>query len=615
MDEDVFLITLDEKERRGGPDVDAAIHIINQLLIEGVPVHWAREGFQIANRSYPAGTFCIQTPFSVDRGIPWKSVLAWLEDKLTSVGVNGLYRTSGPVLAKSERLMVPKIALYYDRITYDNALMHYLTFRSLGFLPTLVSARDLLQDPDDPESIFASSNVFVMPGGSLHFASFSSALEARAAIENIRRFIRRGGGYIGVCAGATEALIKSPYPYLNLVDASYHSEWFMPGDPTRGDWEWRSLLGRLFLEIVDPDHPVMFGYGESAVLPGYGPQVAVEYFGGPSMFDLGDSVKVLARYSAPIDQTPCSRVQDIWGSAAIVASHFGSGRVVLFGPHPEWPGLCHRMYAQALFYVARQSKPSIRQDISGQPLSSKEHNVSIPLQHVAFVQQSVQQTVTAAAPVLDRCIELCERIVKLGAGDRKDPLGVWYDKTLLTFARAIKTQMDEIRKSAQELYLEYERLDSMASRFAKSSRELEWIVQSRSMIDQFFSYASGLPFSELLPVIFCLEEEIEKVDLPCIERYARLLAQCRGLHEICTDDTGTDDATPGVRDALEKLHQEISSWQPPGHMYRAMGTLRHTLNVMQYKIDIHLLNLLTLADQAKDMQSLTDYGVKKETIF
>ncbi|MCK9439895.1 MAG: BPL-N domain-containing protein [Methanothrix sp.] len=203
----------------------------------------------------------------------------------------------------------------------------------------------------------------------MHFSSFSTQKEAARAIENLRSFVCNGGGYIGVCAGATEALIGSPYPYLNRVDASYHAEWFMPREPAQGDWEWRTLMGPLLLEIAEQKHPVMFGYGQNAVLPGYGPRVAVEYFGGPSMFNLGSSVTVLARYSAPINQISCERVQDIWGSAAIVSSNFGSGKVILFGPHPEWPGPCHRMYAQALYYVSCQPKPSNLKRICSQALS------------------------------------------------------------------------------------------------------------------------------------------------------------------------------------------------------------------------------------------------------
>jgi hypothetical protein len=273
------------------------------------------------------------------------------------------------------------------------------------------------------------------------------------------------------------------------------------------------------------------------------------------------------------------------------------------------------MYAQAIFYVARQPRPSLRQETSGHRFISQQFQASVSMQQTDFMQQSVQQTTAEAAPVLDRCIKLCERIANLGAGDRKEPLGVWYDKTLLTFAKAIKSQTDEIKTNAQDLYHDYERLDSMAVCFADNPKALEWIFQSKSMINQFFNYAASLPISELLTVMISLEEEIEKVDLPCIERYAELLHHYMSLQKICMDDTRTNDTTLKVRCSLEKLHQEISSWQPPGHMYRAMETLRHTLDVMQYKIDIHLLNLLTLADQAKDMQSLTDYAMKRETFF
>ncbi len=608
MVKDVFIITLDEKERQGRLDVGAVFHAINQLLGEGVPVCWTMEDFQAEGRSYPAGSFFIKIPFAARRGIPCNTVMAWLEDKMKGAGINAIGRTGDIASIRSKMLIAPKIALYYDGITYDNALMHYIAFRSMGFPVMLIRASDLLKDACNPESFLSQANVFVMPGGSMHFSSFAGQKDAAVAIENIRSFIRRGGGYIGVCAGATEALMKSPYPYLNLVDASYHAEWFTPGETDRGDWEWRTLLGPLLLEIVQPSHPIMFGYGENAVLPGYGPQVAVEYFGGPGMFKAGPSVKVLARYSAPIGQKPCRRVEDIWGSAAAVTTHFGSGRVVLFGPHPEWPGSCHRMYAQALYYAARLRKPSSLDEICRHAFSGGILSASI---HTDAVQ-SMLQTAAQAAPVLDRCIKTCQAIVDLGAGDRRDPLGVWYDRTMLTYAKAIKLQMEESAKSAQVLYHEYERLGFMKARFSDNPRALQWTAEGMSTIEQFFAYAASLPVSDLLPIIIDLEKEIREIDLPCIERYVRLLHHCRGLLEACTVETCTDEVKPEVRESLAKLQREILSWQPPGHMYRAMSTLRHTLDIMQYRIDIHLLNLLRLADQANDVLSLTDPALQEE---
>lgn len=627
-----YFIALDRKESCQGKTVNAAaFRLINQLLEEGVPVNWTIEEFQAEGRSYPAGTFSIKAPFRTGRDIPWDAVISWLEDKEKQSGINGIDKACETVEVKSKKLVAPRIALYYDSTTYDNALMHHLTFRSMGFKVTLTHARDLLKDENDPDSVLARSNVFVMPGGSMHFSSFSTQEDAARAIENLRSFVCNGGGYIGVCAGATEALMKSPYPYLNLVDASYHAEWFMPREPAEGDWEWRTLMGQLLLEIVEPKHPVMFGYGQNAMQPDYGPRVAVEYFGGPSMFNIGSSVTVLARYSAPVHQIPSNRVKDIWGSAAIVSSHFGSGKVILFGPHPEWPGPCRRMYAQALYYVACKPKPSSLERIYSQALSGQEIPDSISKERV----QAIVQTALKAGPILEDCIKMCNSMVKLGAGDRSNPLGLWYDKTLLTFTKELTAQMSEIARHAQEFQQEYGRMSCMASLFSDNPRALQWIAYSRSMIEQFFSYAENLPpvshqiadlsgvenqslqqfslpcdprkFPDLLLAFVHIKKEISEVDMPCIVKYARLFHHYEVLRAGCLAGR-----TEEKKRAMDEMYLKVSSFQPPGPLYKAMSTLRCTLDVMQYKIDAHLLNLLALADNAIEVLSLTDCALAKE---
>ena len=632
MSPGTYLIALDRKEScKGNPENVAAFRLINQLLEEGVPVNWTGEEFQANGRSYPAGTFLIKAPFRTTQGLPWDAVMSWLEDKRKQSGINGIDKVRETVKVKSKKLVAPRIALYYDSTTYDNALMHYLTFRSMGFKVTLTQASDLLKDECDPDRVLARSNVFVMPGGSMHFSSFSTPKDAARAIENLRSFVTNGGGYIGVCAGATEALMGSPYPYLNLVDASYHAEWFMPREPAEGDREWRTLMGPLLLEIVEPKHPVMFGYGQNAMLPDYGPRVAVEYFGGPSMFNTGSFVTVLARYSAPIHQIPCNRVKDIWGSAAIVSSHFGSGKVILFGPHPEWPGPCHRMYAQALYYVACLPKPSNLERIYGQALFGQEIPDSISSERV----QAIVQTAEQAGSVLENCVKMCNSMVELGAGDRSNPLGIWYDKTLLTFTKELTAQMSEIARHARGFQQEYGRLGSMASLFSGNPRALQRIAYSRSMIEGFFAYAENLPpashpiadlsglenpslqhfslpcdsqkFSDLLSAIMYVEEEIQEVDMPCTVKYARLFHHYEILRASCIAGKTEEN-----RRAMDEMYLKISSFHPPGPLYKAMSTLRRTLDVMQYKIDVHLLNLLTLADNAEEVLSLTDCALAKE---
>ncbi|MFB3765188.1 MAG: BPL-N domain-containing protein [Methanotrichaceae archaeon] len=591
----------------------AAIRLINKLLENDVPVQWALEEFQAGDRSYPAGTFFVQPPFRIKQGISYDVIISWLVQEGKKEGVSSIEKTLDRFCVKSKSLVIPRIVLFYDSTTYDNALMHFIAFRSMGFKAALANAEELLKKESDSGSILAKSNVFVMPGGSMHLSSFASEEDAIAGIKNIQDFIWNGGGYVGVCAGATEALIGNPYPHLDLVDASYHSDWFMPADPAAGDWEWRTLIGPLYLEIEAPGHPVMFGYGQQSSCPDLGPLVPIDYFGGPSVFGIGSSVTVLARYRAPINQVPCDRVKEIWGSAAIVSSEFGSGKVVLFGPHPEWSEPCHRMYAQALYYAAtKPMQPMLEAaSIQNSPAGTAEDRIP-----------AVLQTATLAMPILESCKRMCSAMVNLGAGDRSDPLGLWYDETMLTYSQALLDQMGEIACYCQDFLQDYIRLNEFKPLLGDNARALQRIVHGQRAIDQFFNYAENLPqeshkfgelnrpvvkFHDLLDVVRFIEKKIREADMPCAAEYAKIFHQYKNLKACYLANPTREN-----KKAVDELYLDISSFNPPGPLYKGMFTLRGTLDIMQYKIGTYLINLLNIADYARDAVSMDYYVLKNE---
>ena len=247
-----YIISLDKT----GPyssqvDEKAALKLVNQLLEQGAPVQWALEGFQAGGRSYPAGTFFLETPFQTPNGISSEVVVSWLDAQGRRTGVYPIRQTSGAIEVESKALVLPRICLFYDQTTYENCLKHYQLFTSMGFDVTLATAGELLVSVDDPSSVLARSNVFVMPGGAMHLWAFPYDDQAKA-VENIQKFVKAGGGYVGVCAGASEALAQTPYTNLGLVDANYHSEWFDYADPAAGDWDWRALIGPVNLKVTDP---------------------------------------------------------------------------------------------------------------------------------------------------------------------------------------------------------------------------------------------------------------------------------------------------------------------------------------------------------------------------
>jgi glutamine amidotransferase-like uncharacterized protein len=137
---------------------------------------------------------------------------------------------------------------------------------------------------------------------------------SEAGKENIRGFIRNGGGYVGVCGGAYFAGKKIIWSGKEMTD-----------DPLLEifDGTCVGVLDRIAkypkydmctIEITDEEHPVTTGTGDS---------IRVLYYWGPAMLpEAGSDVTVLGRYA----------VND---RAAMIAYEYGAGRVFLIGPIAE----------------------------------------------------------------------------------------------------------------------------------------------------------------------------------------------------------------------------------------------------------------------------------------
>jgi len=140
-------------------------------------------------------------------------------------------------------------------------------------------------------------SLLIIPGG--YTARCVDSL-GEEGFERIREFVADGGGYIGICAGA--------YLAPNTVEMPGH----LPGLGIINIRNRREAgMGVRAIESVKSGHPV----GE-----GYERKVRIWYQNGP-MIEAGEGVETLAVYER--------------GSAAVVCSTYGKGKVVIFSPHPE----------------------------------------------------------------------------------------------------------------------------------------------------------------------------------------------------------------------------------------------------------------------------------------
>ena len=177
-------------------------------------------------------------------------------------------------------------------------------------------------------------DLVIQPGGGC--TKQYKALGEKGA-EALKRFVRGGGKYYGVCAGAFLAMQQSRegYPRLGLVP-------FKGDDPSH-------YRGKAPIKIALTDEG-------KEVFEGSKPGRTVIYAGGPAAIPgekVEDSdVKVLAKYAGSIInvQNPMP-VESMAGKGAFIGGRVGKGKVFLSCPHPEMEESAYDLVRSAFKYL------------------------------------------------------------------------------------------------------------------------------------------------------------------------------------------------------------------------------------------------------------------------
>jgi glutamine amidotransferase-like uncharacterized protein len=206
-----------------------------------------------------------------------------------------------------------RVALYDDAGATGKGVpkVAELLGRSGDFEVTIFKAADV-------EAALTKADVVVFTGGS---GSKQGNALGDAGRDKVQSFVRKGGGYVGICAGAYLACSKFSWG-LGLLDAQTASN------------RWRRGVGSVRLEFTP--------HGQKLV--GEVPQNHdVKYANGPILKPAGrtDLAPYLPiaffRTELAENETPAGLMIN---SPAMVEGTFGSGRVFISSPHPEQtPGL------------------------------------------------------------------------------------------------------------------------------------------------------------------------------------------------------------------------------------------------------------------------------------
>ncbi len=175
---------------------------------------------------------------------------------------------------------------------------------------------DAVDDPSKLERLniprFRYSLV-LMPGGSA--TEIASGI-GQDYLGQIAEFIANGGGYIGICAGSYLPVkgYNTETSWLEIVNATVVAQ--NPGE------------GIVTIEFTG-DGPVAYGFqGE----------IEMAYYNGPPL-SLGGLESTTTGLPAPLPAGVAEFTSGpnsvLTGKPAILAASYGSGRIVLFSPHPE----------------------------------------------------------------------------------------------------------------------------------------------------------------------------------------------------------------------------------------------------------------------------------------
>lgn len=288
---------------------------------------------------------------------------------------------SGVPGPRSRQLRIPKIGIYAGTGTSHSWLWFVDLFEDTGF-------HDLeFLDETGVQAGLDALDVLVISGGDTF--AVAGALGPDGA-ESIRRFVRRGGLYIGSCAGAYLPMrsSKAPLDLFNFVDVKITNLSKILPEAIRDSFKFCTSYGCDFIF-----HPVR----EEVVLKtvnGAPPFCRTDFtaplYGGPGM-TVADPSWVVASYGGFTGKTSFLVAEDLagkilLGNAAVVRVPWGEGVFYLLGPHLEHPKfpLANRFVADVILWETAAAGEEAPQE-PGMAGASQGTGAVAEREHKAFV--------------------------------------------------------------------------------------------------------------------------------------------------------------------------------------------------------------------------------------
>lgn len=306
-------------------DTDAGAHLLGRLLQEDYRVAIATRPFRNSGRDYPIGTLIVRVQRNSSQ----------LHDRIrelareygtrvyatdTAWGEEGISLGSRKVI----NLTRPRILVMTNRPTQAVAFGAVYSLLDQRFDLEFTAARaEYFRDLD-----LYRYNVMVFPDGS---ASGYRSLLGDAGAERLREWIRNGGVFVGLKAGAEYALM----PGVELADAEIRRD-LPPASEGGAPRPVESLPGTIFRVRVNPEYYLGFGYPSTIAVQLRGSQIML-----PS--HRGTNVVVFPDHSYVQGHEWDSTEEILAGKSYLEDVPLGRGKVILFADDPTfrayWRGL------------------------------------------------------------------------------------------------------------------------------------------------------------------------------------------------------------------------------------------------------------------------------------
>jgi putative intracellular protease/amidase len=362
-----------------------------------------------------------------------------------------------------------KLAFFWDK-SFLWGLIAYETFRELGI------RFDLLASEDIRHGRLGGYDILFVPGG---WASDKIAALGDDGREQIRRYVKGGGSYFGVCGGAGLALSHESGLALTAVGR-------MPTSV-----RLPSFSGSIHLTPVAPGHPMWQGFSGGGQFHAWWP--------GQFSLDEAGGAEVLARYGEPaagsfVTDLPVlpSMNWDLWkkryginldperivGEPAVIETRFGEGRVLLSYVHFETPGdsAGHRVLLNILEYLA-----------AGKPVGRGAVNPGRSVGRGAgadFANTADANLNTEAAMLADELMDSADDLINFGMRNflwyqrnewilqwRRGVRGVEYS-TLYSMLRKLASMISRLDQFDEASIGKLRRLRELSQPFFSEAREL-----------------------------------------------------------------------------------------------------------------------------------------------